>query len=209
MSQDPFPHIQNVKFLVGARGDGQLPSTGYPEIAIAGRSNVGKSSLLRHLVNQRSLVRVSRTPGRTREINYFLLESKDLPLLYLVDLPGYGYASVPMSLKEDWGDFVSRYLENRRTLCAMLLLVDARREITEIETQFAAWMTSRGVRVQVIITKIDKVPKTQWGQVEAQVRNAFGPDVPKCIFYSTLKGIGSEDVWRKIKSAVATAPPVS
>ncbi len=206
MPQDPFPHIQGVRFLVGARADAQLPSTGLPEIAVAGRSNVGKSSLLRSLVNQRSLVRVSRTPGRTREVNFFLLESKDLPPLHLVDLPGYGYASVPRSLREDWGDFVSRYLETSRTLRVVLLLIDARREPGELELQFADWMHGRGVRVQVVVTKIDQVPKTQWGQVEARVRAAFGPDFPRCVFFSSLKSIGQEDVWRRIKAAVVPRP---
>jgi GTP-binding protein len=195
-----------VRFLVGARAMTQLPSSGCPEIAVAGRSNVGKSSLLRTLVNQRSLVRVSRTPGRTREVNFFLLESKDLPPLHLVDLPGYGYASVPRSLREDWGEFVTRYLETRDALCLVLLLVDARRDPGDLEVQFADWMLERGVRVQVVVTKIDQVPKTQWGQVEARIRAAFGPVVPRCVFYSSLKAIGNEDVWRKIKAAVDRGP---
>jgi GTP-binding protein len=206
MTIGTFPHIQGVRFLVGARAMNQLPTSGLPEIAVAGRSNVGKSSLLRTLVNQRSLVRVSRTPGRTREVNFFLLESKDLPPLHLVDLPGYGYASVPRSLREDWGDFVSRYLETSATLSLVLLLVDARREPGELEVQFTDWMLGRGVRVQVVVTKIDQVPKTQWGQVEARIRAAFGPELPRCIFYSSLKSIGNEDVWRKIKAAVDRAP---
>lgn len=206
MESATFPHIQGVRFLVGARAMTQLPTSGFPEIAVAGRSNVGKSSLLRTLVNQRSLVRVSRTPGRTREVNFFLLESKDLPPLHLVDLPGYGYASVPRSLREDWGDFVSRYLETSAALSLVLLLIDARREPGELEAQFVDWMQGRGVRVQVVVTKIDQVPKTQWGQVEARIRAVFGNRLPRCVFYSSLKSIGNEDIWRKIKAAVNPGP---
>ncbi len=206
MSQDQFPHIQSSRFVVGARSANQFPVGSCPEIAVAGRSNVGKSSLLRLLLDNRGLVRVSRSPGRTREINFFEVLSKDMDPLFLVDLPGYGYATVPRSLKEEWGTFVSSYLETRPPLRMILLLQDARREVTEVEIQFANWMHSRSVLVQLVITKIDKVPKTQWGNVEKQVRSAFGPGFSRGILFSSLNKTGIGDVWKKIHRACTDAP---
>ncbi len=206
MEEIKFPHISDVRFLVGARTPSQLPPPDLCEVAVAGRSNVGKSSLLRVMLGPRKQVRVSRTPGRTREINFFRVESLDLPPLYWVDLPGYGYASVPRALREEWGDFVTRYLETRASLRLVLLLMDARRDITELETGFSQWMQARGVRMLFVMTKMDQVPKTQWGQVERRVRAAFGPNAGKHVLFSAVDGFGAAEIWRQV-ARVASPPP--
>src|SRR5207249_1110622 len=115
----------SARFLAGAADPTQLPKLGYPEIAFAGRSNVGKSSLLNRLVGQRGLARVSKTPGRTQQINFFLIDEQ----LVFADLPGYGFARVPAGVQQQWKRLVEAYLTQRRQLCAVVLLVDLRRGI--------------------------------------------------------------------------------
>lgn len=203
MEELKFPRISKVQFLVGARSPGQLPPPELCEVAVAGRSNVGKSSLLRVMLGIRKQVRVSRTPGRTREINFFRVESLDLPPLCLVDLPGYGYAGVPKSLREEWGEFVTQYLETRKSLRLLLLLMDARRDITELEMGFAQWMRTREVGLLFVMTKMDQVPKTQWGQVERRLRDAFGPKFGRHVLFSATEGFGAAEIWRHVAKVAA------
>ena len=207
MEEIKFPRISSVRFITGARSSGQLPPPDLCEVAVAGRSNVGKSSLLRAVLGTRKQVRVSSTPGRTREINFFRVETLDLPPLYWVDLPGYGYASVPRALREEWGDFVTRYLETRESLRMVLLLMDARRDITELETGFAQWMQARGVGMLFVMTKMDQVPKTRWGQVEQRVRAAFGPASGRPVLFSAVEGFGAADIWRQVSKVAALPAP--
>ena len=202
MKEIQFPRISSVRFVTGARSLVQLPPPELFEIAVAGRSNVGKSSLLRLMLGVRKQVRVSRTPGRTREINFFRVDSVELPPLYWVDLPGYGYASVQRSLREEWGDFVTRYIETRQSLRIVLLLIDARREITDLEISFVQWMYARNVNLLFVMTKMDQVPKTHWGQVTQRMRLAFGSG--RFLPFSAVSGFGAEEIWRYVAKVTSS-----
>lgn len=182
------------------------PDEGPPEIAFAGRSNVGKSTLLQALMQRKGLVRISSTPGRTRLINFFRVlieaEPKQQRELRFVDLPGYGYAKVSKAEREKWLPFVAQYLGERPSLRVVVLLVDPRREIGLDETEIVKYVQSRGVFVQAVMTKADKLSKHERKPILEKVKRALG--VPT-IAVSATDGDGVDELWRRL--TVALAPP--
>lgn len=150
-------NIHNAEFTISAVKPNQYPSTGYMEFAFAGRSNVGKSSLINKLLNRKSLARVSGTPGKTVTINFYNIDNT----IYLVDLPGYGYAERSKSEIEKWGKMMDDYLANREPLVQTILLVDSRHKPTKDDVQMAEWIRHYHDRLIVVATKIDKLKKRE------------------------------------------------
>ncbi len=147
--------FQNATFLKSAVSWRDLPPDSQVEVAIAGRSNAGKSSAINALANRRRLAFVSKTPGRTQEINYFQIADGK----YLVDLPGYGYAKVPGEIRRRWQDFVGEFLSNRETLAGLVLVMDARHPLTDIDRVMLEWFAPTGKPVHVLLTKSDKLTR--------------------------------------------------
>jgi GTP-binding protein len=194
------PHVHKVQFIKSAVRPDDWPDEGdLPEVAIAGRSNVGKSSLINRLVNRRQMAKVSRTPGRTQLLNFFRINDA----FVLCDLPGYGFAQVPDEVKRAWGPMVERYLAGRRTLKGILLLVDVRRELGEWETQLIEWCTHHGRGVVPVITKIDKLPVHQRALAVQRIAKAFGLPVQRVVAWSALSGEGLDDLWNRVQRLVA------
>lgn len=148
--KNPF---QPTKFVSSIARPEQLPPEEGREIAFAGRSNVGKSSVINVLTQQRGLARVSKTPGRTQMINRFLVAEKR----WLMDLPGYGYAKVPESMKKQWQVLLTRYIEQRQSLCGLVLIMDCRHPNTAFDTQMLNWLAPRQLPVHVVLNKADKL----------------------------------------------------
>lgn len=170
--------IRNVKLDIVCGATSRLPDTGRPEIAFAGKSNVGKSSLINTLMNRKALARTSSSPGKTQTINFYLVNgavSTDQPAgdennpdgsltdvsMYLVDLPGYGYASVSETVKESWGRMIERYLQSSKNLRAVFLLIDIRHEPSGNDRMMYEWILSQGYQPIVIATKADKLKRSQ------------------------------------------------
>ena len=145
----------SAKFITSAAKPTDFPPPGKPELAVVGRSNVGKSSLINALVQQDGLARTSRTPGRTRLANWFEIDNK----FHLVDLPGYGYAEVKKDMRESWRPLIEDYLGKRTALAGVLLLIDIRRGVQEEELDFIPWLAERAIPVVVALTKSDKLAK--------------------------------------------------
>ncbi len=202
------PHILEASFLVSATGPEEgagWPTPGAPEIGFVGRSNVGKSSLLTALLRRRGLVRVSKTPGRTRLINFFKVKLLDQSIereLLFVDLPGFGYAKVSHTERASWQGFMEAYLGGRASLRAVLLLFDARRGPEDEELELAAWLHGRGVRVIPVITKADELPKHKRKlaalEAQTQLREVLGGRSPLPLLTSTSLPIGIEELLAKI-----------
>ncbi|MBS1122841.1 MAG: ribosome biosis GTP-binding protein YsxC [Deltaproteobacteria bacterium] len=146
-------------FVTSASKPDEFPAPTLPELAVVGRSNVGKSSLINALVGQDRLARTSRTPGRTRLVNWFEVETS--PKFHLVDLPGYGYAEVSQAMRESWRPLIEAYLSSRATLAGVLLLIDIRRGAEEEELDFVPWLAERSTPIVVALTKSDKLPKNK------------------------------------------------
>ncbi|MGB5306992.1 MAG: ribosome biogenesis GTP-binding protein YihA/YsxC [Gammaproteobacteria bacterium] len=148
-------HYQQTRFILGAPDVQRAPSDIGAEVAFAGRSNSGKSSALNIITGQRSLARTSKAPGRTREINFFLVRDQ----LRLVDLPGYGYAKVAQTMKQQWQRNIARYLESRRSLCGVILLMDVRHPLKEIDRQLLSWCQAASLDTHILLTKADKLKR--------------------------------------------------
>ena len=157
--------LSQAEFWRAAGRAADLPPPGAPEIALAGRSNVGKSSALNALVGRRALARTSKTPGRTQTINFYALGEAGL----LVDLPGYGYARVPKSLRAQWGELVGAYVRSRESLVGIVVLVDARHPLTPLDRQLIAWLGDARQKL-VLLTKADKLSRAQQQETLQDVR---------------------------------------
>jgi len=180
-------------FLLGVVALEGLPPTDYPEIAFAGRSNVGKSSLVNALTGRKTLARTSNTPGRTQEINYFLM-SEDL---YLVDLPGYGYAKVSKSQRGAWTDLVFAYLQGRPNLRRVMVLIDARHGLKESDHDVMDLLDVAAVSYQVVLTKGDKLKAGEREDMMAGVTEGLRRHVaahPRVMFTSSVKGEGISEL---------------
>lgn len=196
--------IHSAEFVVGAVGDKGSPTDGLPEVAFAGRSNVGKSSLINRLVQRRNLAFTSSTPGRTQQLNYYRVDDR----LYLVDLPGYGYVRGGVDLRRNLGRLVETYLASREALQAVVLLIDARHGPTELDLHMVDTLKSGGRPFLLVLTKADKLSR---GKLDRQVsrleEEGHLADLPYLPF-SSETGLGRGDLlqWVGEVTAVEAAP---
>ncbi|RDY24448.1 YihA family ribosome biogenesis GTP-binding protein [Romboutsia maritimum] len=189
--------IRSSEIITSAVNKSQYPVDGIPEIALVGRSNVGKSSTVNTLLNRRNFARTSQTPGKTRTINFYLINKE----FYFVDLPGYGYAKISKSEKEKWGGIMERYLQDREELCAIFLLVDIRHEPTADDKLMYEWIKHFGYNCVVIATKADKISRGQYQKHISIIRKKLQMEKEeKVIPISSLKKTGVEEVWNEIIS---------
>ena len=187
--------IRSSEIVVSAIRKEQYPAEGLPEIALVGRSNVGKSSATNALLNRRNFARTSQTPGKTRTINFYKINNE----FYFVDLPGYGYAKVSKSKKDKWGVIMERYLQDRQELCAIFLLVDIRHEPTNDDVMMYEWIKHFGYNCVVIATKADKISRGQYQKHISIIRKKLQLEKDeKVIPLSSSKKTGVEDVWNEI-----------
>lgn len=182
-----YPTIRNIKGHI------------LPEIAVAGRSNVGKSSLLNHLFQSKHLVKTSSTPGKTQALNFFIYEDK----LAFADLPGYGYAQVSQGVKKEWGPMVQTYLEKRETLQLVLFLIDIRRIPNQDDLQFLDWVVHSQKAMILVITKVDKVTLNERKLNTAKILDAFGASNLHYVYYSATKNQGRRELLAMIADAFA------
>jgi GTP-binding protein len=148
--------VKKAEYVKSVFSVADLPQNRFPEIAFAGRSNVGKSSVLNKLANIKNLAKISHTPGKTKQINFFLINGN----LYFVDLPGYGYANVSKSMKENWGKLIEEYLKKSQNLKGVVLLLDARHQPFEADLQLLEWLDFYHREKLVVLTKIDKLSRS-------------------------------------------------
>lgn len=177
------------KFIWGSQTPGSWPNTMFPEVAFVGRSNVGKSSLLNALTGNRALARVSKTPGRTQQFNFFNLGDR----MVLLDMPGYGYAKVGKKLEKMWAEMADHYFKNRDQLKRMFVLVDSRHGLKESDYMLMDWLNTLAVPYQIILTKIDKTSASDLEKVRHQVEEALmqqGAALPEVLLTSADKKQG-------------------
>ena len=163
--------LQQAKFFVTVNHLADLPKDPLPEIAFAGRSNAGKSTAINVLCSQKRLAFASKTPGRTQHINFFCIPEKDALLGHLVDLPGYGYAKVDRKVRAHWETLLSKYLQERSQLKGMVLIVDSRRGVTDLDRNMLEWFCPTGKPVHLLITKCDKLNLSEKALVMKAVRD--------------------------------------
>lgn len=190
--------IQSVRFIKSAIKPAQYPQHTLPEIAFIGRSNVGKSSLINTLVKKKNLARTSNTPGRTQLINFFNVEN----IICFVDLPGYGFAKVPQSVKKQWRPMIEAYLTNSEHLCRVILIVDARHRPSAQDVIMREWLESCRIPTICVATKVDKLPKSKISKHLAQVRETLNLRPAEQVFpFSALTKVGLQDIWKAIWQA--------
>ncbi len=187
--------IKSAEFVTSATKPSQYPPEGLPEIAFAGRSNVGKSSLINVLVNRKRLVKTSSTPGRTQLVNFFDIND----YITFVDLPGYGYAKVPASVRKKWGPMIETYLSGRNTLKGVVVILDIRRTPREEEHNLIAWLGHYAIASILVLTKTDKLSKTKLAKQRAVVARSLALDAGDLILFSAKSRKGRENVWRAIE----------
>lgn len=181
--------IRSADFVVGAVDRGDLPADGLPEVALAGRSNVGKSSLINRLVQRRSLARTSSTPGKTQQLNYYRIDNA----LYLVDLPGYGFVKGGMELRLALGRLVQGYLERRAELRAIIQLIDARHGPTDLDLAMIDWLKEHPKPFLLVFTKLDKLSRQQWLRRQDQLTSAGTLAGLAYLPFSAVTGEGREE----------------
>jgi GTP-binding protein len=188
-----------IAFLKSAFRRSHYPPQDRPEIAFAGRSNVGKSSLINVLVKRKGLARTSSKPGRTQAINFFNLEDR----LYLVDLPGYGFARVPLHVKKSWGEMVETYLGRRKNLKAVVVILDIRRDVSAGDKELLDWLNTYGKKSIVVLTKADKLSRQKCISRAKQIGNQLQEITSeKPALFSAKTREGREEIWEKINAAI-------
>ena len=197
--QVPTLIVKKTEFIKSATKPAHYPEGELPEVAFAGRSNVGKSSLVNVLVNRKNLVRTSSTPGRTQLINFFQVNDDFM----LVDLPGYGYAKVPLAVKKDWRPMMETYLSKRKNLRAVVLILDIRRVPSEEDLQMLAWLRTYSIPPIIVVTKCDKLSKNERARQTAVITEKIGVAKGELCFFSALSKEGKDGVWSRIDALLA------
>lgn len=185
--------ILSAEFIVSAVGPAQFPKDRRPQVAFAGRSNVGKSSLINALLNRKHLVKTSATPGKTQLINFFLVNGA----FYFVDLPGYGYARVPHAVTDAWAPMVEGYLNGSPTLAAAVVLLDSRRDPDERDQRLVEWLNTSAIPAIYALTKTDKLNRRESVRAHRNMADALGID-GRLIVTSAKEGLGMKELWREI-----------
>ena len=188
--------IVSAEFLTGAVSSKQYPNISHPEFAFAGRSNVGKSSLLKSLLNRKKLVRTSSTPGKTQHINFFEVNES----LIFTDLPGYGFAKVPAAIQRKWKNMIEQYLLKRESLTALIFIVDLRRDPTQLDLELKEWLDANKIRHILVATKSDKLSAGERSKQTRKIKNAFctQENSEKLIVYSSKSNQGHKELWNQI-----------
>jgi GTP-binding protein len=197
---DPFAAVQ---FELGVAQLSQLPPDRGREVAFAGRSNAGKSSAINALTNRRKLAFVSKTPGRTQQMNFFRVGEG----AFLVDLPGYGYAQAPGALRREWGRLIAAYLERRESLRGLVVIMDVRHPLTPLDLGLLDWFAPTGKPILILLTKADKLSRSSSSRQLAQVRKAVRGPYPSCIvqLFSSLSGEGVEAARARVAALLSGA----
>jgi len=193
--------IKSATFMRGAVKPHHYPPPELPEIAFSGRSNVGKSSLINTLVNRKRLVKTSSTPGRTQEINFFNINDT----LVFVDLPGYGYAKVPKTLRRSWGPMIETYLVSRQVLAGIVLILDIRRKPGLEEMNFIDWLDQHRIPRILALTKADKLSKTRQMKQRKAISDELRVDPADLILFSAKSRLGVAAMWTAIGKLIEPA----
>ena len=189
--------VTSTEFIKSAFKEDDWPRDNRPEIAFMGRSNVGKSSLINSLLRVHGLARISSTPGRTQSLNFFLINEE----FWFVDLPGFGYARVPKTIKATWGEMVTSYLAKRSQLMLSIHIVDSRHEPTNLDLQLHEWLRHTAKPRLIVATKSDKLSNNELRESMGRAKRLFGGD--NVLAYSARTGRGREEVWRAIANALS------
>ena len=191
--------MMEIEFLTSAFREKDYPPPDKPEIAFAGKSNVGKSSLINVLVNRKGIARTSSRPGRTQAINFFGVEDR----LFFVDLPGYGYARVSPQIKNSWKAMVEDYLRKRRNLKAVVLILDLRRDLSTGDTDLLQWLSYYGITTLVVLTKTDKLSRSKASVRAKELSNQLKEITPeRPILFSAKTKKGREKIWEEINDLI-------
>jgi GTP-binding protein len=184
------------EFITSAKEPKGYPETDFPEVAFAGRSNVGKSSMINSLLGTKKLVKVGKTPGKTKLVNFFLVQDKFM----LVDLPGYGFAKVSKSEKAQWGETIENYFTERTQLSACVLILDIRRDPNDDDLSMIYWLDHYNVKKIIALTKCDKLSNNQ--QISRLAKISTQLNIPRqdFVLFSSLTKKGKDEIWQKIDS---------
>ena len=187
--------IKSAQFVTSAVKPSQYPSDDRPEIAFAGRSNVGKSSLINRILGVKKLVKTSSTPGRTQLINFFSVNDS----VYFVDLPGYGYAKVPVEVQKKWGPMVETYLKDRSMLRAVVVILDIRRTPNRMDLDLMDYLGYYGISQIPVLTKADKLKRGKQALQHRRIAECLGINFSSLILCSATTGMGANELWAALK----------
>lgn len=190
--------IKSAVFVKSAIKPSQYPAYELPEVAFAGRSNVGKSSLINSLLGRKKLVKTSATPGRTQTINFFLINDS----ISFADLPGYGYAKVPLAVKKKWGPMVESYLKTRAGLRAVVFILDIRRSPNQADHDLFGWLAHHGIPQILVLTKADKLKKGKQALQRARIAEAFSLEPQALFLFSAVNGTGKQLLWKAVEAVL-------
>ena len=186
--------ITSAEFLKSVYPKDDYPPARYPEVAFAGRSNVGKSSLINTLVNRKGLARISSTPGKTQSINFYLVNRS----ICLVDLPGYGYAKVPKQMRKQWSPLIEDYCRKRKNLRGVVIIIDARIGPTPLDISLIQWLRGLSLPALIVLTKADKLSKNKMAQAMRQTAAILSLDPEQICLFSAHTGQRKKELWQGI-----------
>jgi GTP-binding protein len=195
--------ITSAEFINSIYPSDDFPPGRHPEVAFAGRSNVGKSSLINTLVNRKGLARTSSAPGKTQSINFYLINGS----VYLVDLPGYGYAKVPQQVRKQWSPLIEQYCRGRENLYGVVIIIDARVGPTPLDISLIAWLKDLSLPVIFTITKSDKLSKNKITQALHQTAKVLSINPGQIIPFSSQTGEGKKHLWQEIMHLIGPSEP--
>lgn len=188
--------VHNVELVISAVRPAQYPEDGFPEFALAGRSNVGKSSFINKMIGRKSMARISSKPGKTQTLNFYKIEEK----LFFVDVPGYGYAKVSKSSREAWSKMIEEYITTRDLLKAVIQIVDLRHPPSDDDCMMYDFLKYHHIPCIVIATKADKIPKGKWEKHKKMVREELDMEAhDTLIVFSSETGLGFDAAWQEIE----------